>query len=75
MKLSTYLRAGYPGLAVITSEEARAEAEIATACDSLKRKLHAWSSTEGLVDTNEGRVTPCPDPLEALQLIDGMFAA
>jgi AAA+ superfamily predicted ATPase len=73
-QLITYLRAGYPGLAVISSEEARAEAEIAAACTSLKRKLHAWSSTEGLVDTKEGRVTACPDPLEALQLLDGMFA-
>ena len=74
-QLTTYLRAGYPGLAVISSEEARAEAEIAAACTSLKRRLHAWSSTEGLVDTQEGRVTQCPDPLEALQLLDGMFAA
>ena len=47
-QLTTYLRAGYPGLAVISSEEARAEAEIAAACTSLKRRLHAWSSTEGL---------------------------
>jgi AAA+ superfamily predicted ATPase len=75
MNLTTYLRAGYPGLAVISSEEARAEAEIASACTSLKRRLHAWSSTEGLVDTKEGRVTACPDPLEALQLLDGMFAS
>ncbi|MCF7734309.1 MAG: AAA family ATPase [Akkermansiaceae bacterium] len=75
MNLSTYLRAGYPGLALISSEEARAEAEIAAACASLKRNLHAWSSTEGLVDTKEGRVTACPDPLEALQLLDGMFAS
>ena len=74
-QLTTYLRAGYPGLAVISSEEARAEAEIATVCTSLKRRLHAWSSTEGLVDTKEGRVTACPDPLDALQLLDGMFAA
>lgn len=74
MNLITYLRAGYPGLAVISSEEARAEAEIASACTSLKRRLHAWSSTEGLVDVKEGRVTPCPDPLEALQLLEGMFA-
>jgi ATP-dependent 26S proteasome regulatory subunit len=65
----------YPGLAVISSEEARAEAEIASACTSLKRRLHAWSSTEGLVDVKEGRVTTCPDPLDALQLLDGMFAA
>ena len=73
-QLTTYLRAGYPGLAVISSEEARAEAEIAAACTSLKRRLHAWSSTEGLVDTQEGRVTQCQDPLEVLQLLDGIFA-
>ena len=49
-QLTIYLRAGYPGLAVISSEEARAEAEIAAACTSHNRCLHAWSSTEGLVD-------------------------
>ena len=75
MNLSTYLRASYPGLAIISSEEARAEAEIAAVCTSLKRNLHAWSSTEGLVDTKEGRVTSCSDPLDALQLLDGMFSA
>jgi SpoVK/Ycf46/Vps4 family AAA+-type ATPase len=75
MNLTTYLRAGYPGLAVITSEEARAEADIAAVCASVERRLHAWSSTEGLVDTTDGRVTPCPDPLDAVQLLDGMFAA
>jgi SpoVK/Ycf46/Vps4 family AAA+-type ATPase len=75
MNLTTYLRAGYPGLAVISSEEARAEADIAAACASVERRLHAWSSTEGLVDTTDGRVTPCPDPLDALQLLDAMFAA
>ena len=75
MNLTTYLRAGYPGLALISSEEARAEAEIASACTDLDHHLHAWSSTEGLVDTSEGRITPCPDPLEALQLLDGMFAS
>ena len=75
MNLSTYLRAGYPGLAIISSEEARAEAEIANACASMKRKLLAWSSTEGLADVKEGRVTPCPDPLDAFQLLDGVFAS
>jgi hypothetical protein len=74
-KLKAESAAGYPGLAVISSEEARSEAEIATVCTSLKRRLHAWSSSEGLVDTKEGRVTACPDPLNALQLLDGMFAA
>ena len=75
MNLTTYLRAGYPGLAVISSEEARAEAEIASACASLDRRLHAWSSTEGLVDTQEGRITPCADPLDVFQILDGLFAS
>ncbi|TAE87549.1 MAG: AAA family ATPase [Verrucomicrobia bacterium] len=73
MKLSTYLRAGYPGIAVISSEEARAESEIAAVCQENNRTLLAWSSTEGMVDVAESRVTPCPDPLDALQMLDGLF--
>jgi SpoVK/Ycf46/Vps4 family AAA+-type ATPase len=74
-QLTTYLQAGYPGLAIISSEEARAESEVSTVCDALGRNLHAWSSTEGLVNVKEGRITSCPDPLDALQLLDGTFAA
>ena len=74
-QLNTYLRAGYPGLAIITAEEARAEAEIVATCTSLGRHLSAWSSSEGLVDTTERRSQPCSDPLEALQLIERKFAA
>ncbi len=73
MNLTTYLLAGYPGLVVITSEEARAEAEIASVCDSLNRRLHAWSSSEGFICPKERRVNPCPDPLDALQLIEDVF--
>lgn len=75
MQLITYLRAGYPGLAIITAEEARAEAEIATASKAVGRHLSAWSSSEGLVDTHEHRSQPCTDPLEALQLIERKFAS
>jgi len=74
-QLIPYLRAGYAGLAVITAEEARAEAEIAATCAKLGRNLSAWSSSEGLVDTNERRAQPCADPLEALQLIGPKFAS
>ncbi len=74
MNLALYLQAGYPGLAIITSEEARAEAEIDSVCKSNNRHLLAWSSTEGLVDVMDSRITPCPDPLDALQLLEGMFA-
>ncbi len=68
-----YLRAGYPGLILVTPEEARAEAELADACRQLRRQLHAWSSTDGLVDTVTGRATACPDPLEALMHIETLF--
>ena len=74
-QLITYLRAGYAGLAVVTAEEARAEAEVAAACEALGRRLHAWSSTEGLIDTGESRATPCPDPHEALALAERLIAA
>lgn len=72
-QLTTYLRAGYAGLAIITAEEVRAEAEIAAACATLGHSLHAWSSSEGLVDTKEGRISPCPDPLDALEFIEQLF--
>jgi len=74
MNLATYLSAGYPGIAIITAEEARAESEIATVCTASNRQLHSWSSSEGLVDLTEGRVSACPDPLDALQLLDAMFS-
>lgn len=73
MKLTTYLRAGYPGIAIITPEESRAEAELAAACLTLQRHLHAWSSTDGLVDIASGHATPCPDPLEALTHVEALF--
>jgi hypothetical protein len=73
MNLTTYLRAGYPGLVLLTPEEARAEAELAGACRDLDRHLHAWSSTDGLVDTSNGQSAACPDPLDALILVESLF--
>jgi hypothetical protein len=75
MNLITYLRAGYPGLVIISPEEARAEAEVASVCKELDRHLHAWSSTEGLVSILEERVVACSDPFEALDHVERLFAA
>jgi AAA+ superfamily predicted ATPase len=74
MNLITYLKAGYPGLTLVTSEEARAEAEIAATCLTLERSLHAWSSSEGLIDPLQNQRTSCPDPLDALAVIESWFA-
>jgi hypothetical protein len=73
-QLSTYLRAGYPGLAVVSSEDAIAKAEITAACAALDRHLHTWSATEGLIDVKGGWVTACPDPFDALQVTAGLFS-
>jgi hypothetical protein len=73
-QLSTYLRAGYPGLAVVSSEDAIAKAEITAACAALDRHLHTWSATEGLIDVKDGWVTACPDPIDALQVTAGLFS-
>lgn len=73
MNLVTYLRAGYPCLVLVTPEEARAEAELAAACLELQRHLHAWSSTEGLVDVQAGSAVACPDPLEALVHVEALL--
>ena len=74
-QLSTYLRAGHPGIVILTAEEIRAEAEIASACSTTGHRLMAWSSTDGLVDTSSGSSRPCADPLEALVLIEGVFSS
>jgi len=73
MNLNTYLLAGYPGLVLVTPEEARAEAELSDACNSLQRHLHAWSSTDGLVDIAGKKAVACPDLLEALVHVEALF--
>ena len=64
-----YARAGHAGLFLCTAEEARAEAIVKAAADELQRPLHAWSATEGFVDTTLGTIQSCPDPGLALDQI------
>jgi len=71
-QLIRYARAGYAGLFLCTPEEARAEAIVKAAADELSRPLHAWSITEGLVDTTSGSVRSCPDPVAALERVDAL---
>ncbi|MAS93093.1 MAG: hypothetical protein CMO55_07840 [Verrucomicrobiales bacterium] len=71
-QLIRYTRAGYAGLFLCTPEEARAEAIVKAAAEELQRPLHAWSLTEGFVDTASGSVRACPDPIAALEQIDNL---
>jgi len=69
-QILNYLRAGYPGIYLVSSEEARVEAELKSIAQTLDYRLLAWSVTEGLVDTADGQVREVPEPLQMLQLID-----
>ena len=67
--ITNYIRAGYAGLFLVSHEEARVEAELKAIAQALKHPLHAWSITEGLIDTARGTMRDCNDPLEALTAI------
>jgi len=64
-----YARAGHAGLFLCTAEETRAEAIVKAATEELQRPLHAWSATEGFIDTQLGTIQSCPDPAVALDQI------
>lgn len=66
VKITTYIKAGFPGLYVQSSEEQRVEAEFKSIADSLKFGLHIWSANTGLMDVQKETVRSVNDPLEAL---------
>ena len=69
-KLTHYIRAGYSGLFVLSHEEARVEAEIQAIARDLKRPLHVWSVTEGLINTQDNSVRSVHDPIEAVGAVN-----
>ena len=69
-QITNYIRAGYPGIYLVSSEEARVEAELKAIATALDYGLHSWSVTEGLVDTTHGNVRSAQDPLELLTALD-----
>lgn len=71
-QIVNYIRAGYPGLFIISPEETRVEAEIKTVAEGLKYNLFAWSATMGLVDTKDGQSKGAQYPMEAVQAINGL---
>jgi len=70
--ITNYIRAGYPGLYLVTAEETRAEAELRSCADATNHSLVAWSATTGLVDTADGRTLGGEDPMEAATAVAGL---
>ena len=64
-KLIAYIKAGYSGLFLVTSEEHRATAEIVAAAKATGRALYRWSCTAGLVGPS-GDSLGKQDPVDML---------
>jgi hypothetical protein len=71
-RIINYLRAGYASLYLVSSEEARVEAEIKAVASHLSYHLRFWSVVDGLVDASTGHRTDASDPLEALNAVDDL---
>jgi AAA+ superfamily predicted ATPase len=68
-KIMNYVKAGYPGIYIVSSEETRVESEMRAVAESLKHKLYAWSVVDGLVDSADGSAHNHQDPMEMLTAI------
>jgi ATPase family associated with various cellular activities (AAA) len=65
-KIINYIRAGYPGLYLVSHEEQRVALEMTRIAQELKYNLIVWSAVDGLVDVAKHTITAANDPLEAL---------
>jgi len=65
-----YIRAGYPGLYLVSAEELRVEAELKQLLTRLPGyTLHFWSTVDGLVDVKNKHILNANDPLEVLEAV------
>lgn len=71
-RIINYIRAGYPGLCLVSHEEQRVDGELKAIAQELKYNLVLWSTVDGLVDTAKSTATPANDPLEAVLAIRDM---
>ena len=69
---NSLIRAGYPGLCLVSHEEQRVDAEIKQVSKELGYSLFFWSVVDGLVDMAKGTNNSANDPLEALIAVKGL---
>lgn len=69
--LTQRIQAGYAGLILVSHEESRAEQLIDHVCTDLGYGLHAWSCTQGRIDTR-GQTVAAEDAFEVLKAIPGL---
>lgn len=67
-----YIRAGYPGLYIVSPEEQRVCAELKSIAQEIGFRLYSWSATDGIIDTEKGRFREANEPLEALLAVEDL---
>lgn len=68
-RITNYIRAGYPGLYLVSHEEQRVDGEMKAIAQELKYDLHLWSVVDGLVESKKGQTRAANDPMEVLTII------
>jgi SpoVK/Ycf46/Vps4 family AAA+-type ATPase len=71
-QITNYIRAGYPGIYLVSCEETRIEAEMKSIAQSLDYHLFGWSITEGLVDALDGSAHGGQDAIELMMKVDDL---
>ena len=70
--LINYIRAGYPGIYLLSSEEVRVEHALKRIAEVVDRILLSWSVSEGFIDLRDKKVTQAPDPMQALAHVSAL---
>jgi len=65
-QITNYIRAGYPGINIVSCEEARIESELKAIAESIGHGVHGWSITQGLADAKDGHRREAPAPVAAI---------
>lgn len=69
--ITNYIKAGYPALWLISSEEKRVEAELKRQLSAIKGfKLYVWTCTRGVADTSNGKSIPNTEDGEISSALD-----
>lgn len=73
-KICNYVRAGYPGLFIVSHEESRVEQEFIAVAKETKFELHAWSITTGILSVAENptAIAETQEPFAMLNAFDGL---
>jgi ATP-dependent 26S proteasome regulatory subunit len=55
-QLIEYIKAGYPGIYIVSYEEPRVELELIETCKSIQRNLFVWTVTSGLIKAEDNTI-------------------